>query len=208
MTDQLTVWVEAIMTMPLFFPLVSFLVAIDSLIPLIPSETVLNLAGAWSGARGQPDLVQVFIWAVIGGVIGDNICYFAGSKMIRFVDRLSPDSAGGKAVGWVRKNMRRRAGATIIAARFIPWGRWVTTIILGSVRYPWFMFVFFDTIGVMVWAVQCILIGYLGGLLFQQFPLVGLIVGVVLGSVLGLLIQRGQNKFFEWRDEKRGFAEA
>lgn len=208
MTDQLTAWIETIMTMDFFYPLVALFVMVDSLIPLVPSETILNLSGAWAGSSGEPNIRNVLIWAVIGGVVGDNICYFAGTKLIRYVDKLDPESKGGQAVRWVRRNMNRRAGATIVAARFIPWGRWVTTIILGSVRYRWILFFIFDTIGVIVWALINVGVGFLGGLLFQQFPLIGLIIGVIAGTLVGMLLQKAQNRFFEWRDVKRGFSHA
>ncbi|MEB0272956.1 VTT domain-containing protein, partial [Pseudomonas sp. 5B4] len=77
----------------------------------------------------------VIIAAIIGAIIGDNICFLLGSRLIKVVNRLDPDSKAGTAITWVRRNMKRRAGATIIVARFIPWARWVATIVLGSVGY-------------------------------------------------------------------------
>lgn len=201
-------WVEAIMSQPYVYPLVTLLVFIDALVPAFPSEVVLNVAGAWSGAQGTPDFWTLFLWVLAGGIVGDNVCYLIGTRLVRFVDRLPPESAGGKAVRFVRRNMRKRAGATIIAARFIPWARWVATILLGSVRYPWFMFFFFDTLGVIVWALIHLGAGYAGGLVFQEFPLLGTVVGVVAGTLVGVFAQKLQNRFFEWRDVRRGFAEA
>ena len=208
MTEQLTMWIEAVMTMPFFYPLVGLTVAFDALGPAFPSETVLNLAGAWAGARGEPDITQVILWAIGGAIIGDNVCYFLGTKMMRYVDRFPADSKAGNALTWVRRNMRKRAGSTIIAARFVPWGRWIATIVLGSVRYPWPAFFFFDTIGVVVWALINTMVAYVGGMVLQNVPLLGLIVGMGLGLFVGFLIQKAQNRFFEWRDERRGFAEA
>lgn len=208
MTEQLTIWVEAIMTMPFFYPLLSLTVTLDALMPAFPSETILNLAGAWAGARGEPDIVQVILWAGAGAIIGDNICYFMGVRLMKYLDRVPEDSRAGKALTWVRRNMRKRAGAMIISARFIPWARWIATIVLGSVRYPWFAFFFFDTIGVIVWVLVNTLVAYAGGMVLQNFPLLGLIVGVGLGLFVGFLIQKAQNRFFEWRDERRGYAEA
>ena len=208
MTDQLTAWIETIIALDFFYPLVALLVMVDSLIPLIPSETVLNLSGAWAGSSGQPNLWAVIVWAAVGGIIGDNICYVTGTRLIRLVAKLNPESKGGQAVRWVRRNMNRRAGSTIVAARFIPWGRWVATIILGSVRYRWFSFFVFDTVGVIVWAIINVGVGYLGGLMFQEFPLVGLLIGVIAGTLVGYLLQKAQNRFFEWRDVRRGFSHA
>ncbi|MHA2787892.1 DedA family protein [Corynebacterium sp. S7] len=206
MADQIVMWVETLMTMPIFYPLVVLLIIGDALIPLIPSESVLNLAGAFSGSTGAPNVWLVIAAAIIGAMIGDNICYILGTKLVKFVNRLDSESKAGQAVTWVRRNMRRRAGVTIIVARFLPWARWVATIILGSVRYPWPMFFIYDTIGVVIWAFQSVLIGYAGGALFQQNPLLGMIFGVTLGTLVGALIQKVQERLFEWADERRGYS--
>lgn len=203
MTDQIVAWVETLMTLPVFYPVLALIVLVDCLFPLIPSETVITLAGAWAGSRGVPNLWVVIQVSVVAAVIGDNICYLLGTRLIGFVERTPDDSARGKAIGWVRRNLRRRAGTTIIVARFIPWARWFMTIMLGSVRYPWRKFIFYDTVGVVIWALQASLIGYLGGYLFRDHPLIGLLVGVTAGTVVGLLIQRLQSRFFAWRDRRR-----
>lgn len=191
------------MTLPVFYPALALLVLVDCLFPLIPSETVITLAGVWAGSRGVPDLWTVIQVSVAAAIIGDNICYLLGTRLIRVVERVPDDSARGRALAWVRRSMRRRAGVTIIVARFIPWARWFMTIMLGSVRYPWRQFFLYDTIGVVIWAVQAALIGYLGGWLFQDFPLIGLLVGLTLGTVVGLLIQGLQNHFLDRREVRR-----
>lgn len=193
MTEQIVTWVETMLTLPIFYPVLGALVVLDSLLPLIPSEAVLTLAGSWSGSRGVPDLFTVIQIAVVAAVIGDNICYLLGARLIRFVESVPADSARGRAVAWVRENIRRNACTTIIVARFIPWARWFLTIMLGSVRYPWRWFFLYDTIGVLIWALQAVLIGYLGGWIFSDYPLVGMVAGITLGTVVGLLVQRVQD---------------
>lgn len=39
MTDQIVSWVETLMTLPVFYPVLGLVVIIDSLFPLVPSET-------------------------------------------------------------------------------------------------------------------------------------------------------------------------
>ncbi|RSZ64426.1 DedA family protein [Corynebacterium hylobatis] len=199
MTEQIVTWVETLLTLPVFYPVLAGLVILDSLLPLIPSEAVLTLAGSWSGSRGVPDLLTVIQIAVVGAVVGDNICYLLGTRLIRFVESVPADSARGRAVAWVRGNIRRNAATTIIVARFIPWARWFMTIMLGSVRYPWRWFFLYDTIGVVIWALQAVLIGYLGGWIFSDYPLVGMIVGITLGTLVGLLVQRVQDLLYRRR---------
>ncbi|MDO5671203.1 MAG: DedA family protein [Corynebacterium sp.] len=200
MTEQIITWVETILTLPVFYPVLGALVVLDSLVPLIPSEAVLTLAGSWSGARGVPSLSTIIAVAVVAAILGDNICYLLGTRLIRFVERAPEGSVRGRAVLWVRENIRRNAATTIIVARFIPWARWFMTIMLGSVRYPWRWFFLYDTVGVIIWALQATLIGYLGGWFFSDYPLIGVLVGMTLGGAVGLLIQKVQARFQARRD--------
>lgn len=202
--DSLVGFLEQLMTTPFFYPLLSLLIGIDALCPLVPSETVLNLAGAFSGSQGVPDVRWIFGAAAIGAIIGDNLCFMLGGKLIRVVNQLDPESRAGKTIEWVRANQNKRAGVTIIVARFLPWARWVATIVLGSVRYNWFLFFIYDTIGVLLWVTIGVGVGYVGGSIFSDFPLLAMLVGVTLGSLVGFAIQKLQLRFAEWNDVRRG----
>lgn len=207
MVDGLIEFLHTLMGMPIFGPLVALLIVGDALVPLIPSETVLNLSGAFSASQGVPHLRTVIVAAIIGGVIGDNILFALSGRLIAVVDRLDPESKAGQAIEWVRRNMKRGAGVTIIVARFLPWARWVATIVLGSVRYNWFAFFFYDTVGVIIWALLSVGLGYVGGSLLSDYPLLAMLAGVLLGSLVGLVIQRGQARVAEWIDVRRGSSE-
>ena len=204
--DSLVGFVEQLMTTPLFYPLLSLVIALDALCPLLPSETVLNLAGAFSGSQGVPDVRWIFAAALIGAIIGDNLCFMLGSRLIRVVNQLDPESRAGKTIEWVRENQNKRAGVTIIVARFLPWARWVATILLGSVRYNWFLFFIYDTIGVLLWVTIGVGVGYVGGSILSDFPLLAMLVGVTLGSLVGLGIQKLQTRLAEWNDVRRGMS--
>lgn len=204
MTDQLVVWVETLMTASAFYPVLWLIVVIDSLFPLVPSETIITLAGAWSGSRGVPNLFLIILVASLGAVVGDNLCYFFGTRLIGVVNRIPGGSKRGKALTWTRRNVNQRDVSTIIIARFIPWARWFVTITLGSVQYPWGRFFLWDTVGVLIWAVQATMLGYLGGWLFRDQPLVALVVGVVLGTMFGLVLQWLQRKWEKPRQSIRG----
>lgn len=202
--DSLIHFLEQLMTMPLFYPLLGLVITIDALCPLVPSETVMNLAGAFSAAQGVPDVKWVMGAAAIGAIIGDNLCFMLGSRLINVVNRLDPESRAGKMITWVRHNMNQHGGMTIIVARFLPWARWIATILLGSVRYNWFLFFLYDTIGVVLWVVITVGVGYVGGAIFSDFPLLAMLVGVLLGSAVGYGIQKLQGRLMEWNDVRRG----
>lgn len=208
MTDQITQWVEAIVTLPVFLFLVSLLVFLDSTIPVIPSEPVLSVGASWAGSTGTLSAWNVFFAAVIGGMLGDNTCYILGRKFQNRVANLRPDSKPGKAIGWVRRMMKNYGGATIIIARFVPYARFTLTLLLGSVRYNWPLFIIYDTLGVAIWAGAIVSVSYLGGMVFENAPLLGVAFGVVAGTLIGVVIQKAQNRFLEWRDERRATSTA
>mgnify|MGYP001012297998 CR=1 FL=1 len=58
----------------------------------------------------------------------------------------------------------------------------------------------------MTETLQALLHGFSIALTWQN--LLWALLGVTLGTVVGLLIQRVQATFFEWRDEQRGISEA
>ncbi|MGP6175522.1 DedA family protein [Corynebacterium sp. A21] len=203
MTDQFVSWVETLMSAAAFYPVLSLVVIMDSLIPLIPSETVISLAGAWSGSRGTPNLFLVLIVATLSAIVGDNLCYFFGTRLIGFVNRIPGNSKRGKALHWTRKNLNERDVSTIIIARFIPWARWFVTITLGSVGYSWRRFLLWDSIGALVWAAQATLLGYLGGWLFRDQPLIGLVVGASFGILFGMALQRLQRTMERRREARK-----
>lgn len=192
LSDQLVSWVETLMTAHVFYPALGLVVVLDSLFPVIPSETVISGAGAWSGVRGTPKLFFILITVTLAAIIGDNLCYFFGTRLVGVVERLPGDSARGRALMWAQRNLNEKEVSTIIIARFIPGARWFVTIILGSVGYPWLRFLLWDSIGVLIWATQAILLGYLGGWFFQEQPLIGLVVGVGLGIAFGVSLQLAQ----------------
>lgn len=206
MVDAFVAFLHSLMGMPIYYPLVTLFIIGDALLPVIPSESILNLSGAFSASQGVPNVWGIIIAAIIGGIIGDNICFALGGRLIHVVERLDPDSKAGQAISWVRRNMNRGAGITVLVARFLPWARWVATIVLGSVRYNWFAFFFYDTIGVIIWAFLSVGLGYLGGSLLADFPLLAMVVGIALGSLVGFIIQRVQAKFFEFLDVRRGIS--
>ena len=70
MVDGLIDFLHQLMTMPVFYPLVTLLIIGDALLPVIPSETVLNLSGAFAASQGGPSRRGVMSAAIIGGIIG------------------------------------------------------------------------------------------------------------------------------------------
>ncbi|APT91766.1 membrane protein [Corynebacterium phocae] len=206
MVDSVVSVIETVMGTTWIYPLMGALIFFDCFFPVLPSEVPLNLVGTWYGVQGFPDLRTMFIIAVVAAVTGDNLCYLLSTRLIHFVNRAQPGTSTFRALGWVRRNMKRNAGAAIVIARFIPSARLIMTVLLGAMRYPWPLFFFFDTVGVTIWAFQSLAIGWLGGTLFGGNPAVAIAVSILAAVALGYGLQRGINAFLNWRDVRRGFA--
>lgn len=200
--DQLTLWLESALDSPALLPGVALFALVDSLFPLLPSETILSAGAAWSGSTGTPDIFRLFWFAVAGAALGDNLCFFAGRRFQNLVARITPDSAPGRALDWIRRSLDLYGGAAIISARFIPWARWALTLTLGSVRYSWPRFFLYDTIGVFIWAGMIISAGYLGGTLFEGSPLIGMVTGIVAGTAVGAVVHWVQKRALSWREKQ------
>lgn len=207
MVDAVVGAIEAVMQTEWVYPLIGVLIFLDCFIPVLPSEIPLNLAGTWYGSQGFPHLGTMFAVAVVAAVIGDNLCYSLATRLMPLINRAQKGSKTYDALQWVRRNMRRNAGAAIIIARFIPSARLIMTILLGAMRYPWPAFFFFDTIGVMLWAAQALAIGWVGGVLFGGNPALAMAVSLVAAVALGYGLQKGINGLMNWRDTRRGYAE-
>src|SRR5690625_4961115 len=86
--DTLTMWIESLMSTAWVYPVIGALIFGDSFIPVLPSEIPLNLVGAWSGARGEPNIGLMFIVAVMCAVVGDNLCFLLGTRLMPYVNRI------------------------------------------------------------------------------------------------------------------------
>src|SRR5829696_3518030 len=109
------------------YPAILAAVALDSLLPVAPGETVV-ITAAVLAANGDLSPFLVILAGTAGGCLGDNACYGVGATLGRRVERrfFSSDSARLRSE-WARRQLRRRGPAIIIVARFVPGGRTATT---------------------------------------------------------------------------------
>jgi membrane protein DedA with SNARE-associated domain len=94
---------------------------------------------------------------------------------------------------WVHRLLHSRGGLVIVFARYIPGGRSTTAFAAGLVGYPGVRFRWYTALGVLLWAAEASLLGYLGGEIFESRPLLGLAVawaGATAVTGVAVLIQR------------------
>jgi membrane protein DedA with SNARE-associated domain len=85
----------------------------------------------------------------------------------------------GPGTAELSKELRRwrsKIGLDVVFARYLPGGRSATALAAGIVGYPAARFHWYTATGVVLWAAQAALLGYLGGALFADRPLLGLLL--------------------------------
>jgi membrane-associated protein len=162
--------------------------ALDVIIPLVPSETSVILAGVLA-STGDLILVLVILSAAAGAILGDNIAYWIGRKVgHRIVDRFFKGERR-KQVEWAHRQVEQRGGYLIIIGRFIPGGRTAVTLSCGMLEMPWRRFIAFDVAAGLAWATYAALLGYVGGTTFEENPLLGFLLAFAVALLVGGVIE-------------------
>lgn len=144
---------------------VGLLVALENLIPPIPSEVVLSLAGYLAG-KGQLNLILVFVAATAGSVGGALALYWLGywlgeERLRRWLDRipLVDPTDLDKADRWFDKHEK----AAVLVGRCAPVVRSLISIPAGANHMALGQFTLLTTIGSGVWNALFIGGGFLLG---------------------------------------------
>ena len=151
---------------------VGLLILLENLVPPIPSEVVLPLAG-FRSSTGDLDVFAVWCAATLGAVVGALVLYGLGAglgydRLYRlaghrwFVLASQSDIDRGHAL------FERHGGKVVLLARCVPFLRSVVSIPAGVLGMPLPRFVTLTAIGSGVWNVLFIGGGYLLGSRWQQ----------------------------------------
>jgi membrane protein DedA with SNARE-associated domain len=157
----------------------------DSVIPLIPSETAVIIAGVVAAA-GDLQIGLVIAAAATGAICGDNIAYTLGAYGRPWVERRFSGEKARQRLAWAHDQLAVRGPSLIFVARFVPGGRTAVTLTCGMSRMPRLRFLLATVGAGVVWATYAALIGYVGGRAFEQdhWKAFGLAFGVAVGVAL------------------------
>jgi membrane protein DedA with SNARE-associated domain len=176
--------------------------ALDAIIPFVPSETSVILAGVLA-STGDLHLVLVILFAAAGAVVGDNGSYWIGRTVgHRFVERFFKGERK-KQVEWAHRQVEQRGGYLIIIGRFIPGGRIVVTLSCGMLEMPWRRFLTFDVVAGLVWATYAAMLGYVGGHAFEENPFRGFLLAFAVALAVAGVIEA-----YRWYRRRRAVADS
>ncbi|MER7505853.1 DedA family protein [Nonomuraea pusilla] len=162
--------VQQVMSSPWLYAALFALALLDGFFPVVPAETSVITAAVFA-ASGETNLALVILVAALGAFAGDHVSYLIGRSS---AGRLREK----KAFVWARGALAERGGLVLVVARYIPGGRTATTLTMGAVRFPLRSFTFFDAIAACSWALYSGLIGFFGGMAFENDPIKGLLLGL------------------------------
>jgi membrane-associated protein len=174
---------------PLAYAIVFGVAAGDAVLPALPGESAVILAGVLAAAESSLVLGWVIAAAAAGAFVGDNTSYWIGRSSGR---ALCPWLQGGRTraiAQWARQALDRRGGLIIVTARYIPGGRTVATLTSGITRYPYRSFGGWAALAAVSWALYAALLGYLGGRVFHDKPWLAVLIAFAVAAGLGLVVE-------------------
>ena len=157
-------WIETLITSFLghiSYPLVFFLMLLESTVIPVPSELVVAPA-AYHAAGGELDIILVILFATLGADFGASINYVAGYYLGRPIIYRFANSRLGRLcllnqhkVEKSEKYFYDHGMVATITGRLIPGIRHLISIPAGLAKMNYWKFLLYTTIGAGVW--NCIL---------------------------------------------------
>jgi membrane protein DedA with SNARE-associated domain len=167
---------------PWFYLIIFSVALLDSVVPIVPSESMVIVGGV---AAGLGDLLipLVIVIAATGAFLGDNMSYLIGRRASAFIDRrYRRTEKGAKRLDWAHSQIEERGGPLLITARFIPGGRTLLTLTCGVTHQDQRWFTKWVGIAALIWASYASLLGFIGGKTFEDNH--AMAFGVAFGMAL------------------------
>jgi membrane-associated protein len=153
-----------------FLGVVFGIALLDSVVPIVPSETTVIIAGVAVSVGETPySLWMVIVAGAVGAFIGDNVAYSLGRAFAGpFERRAQRKPKFGARLEWAEDQIRARGGLLLITARFIPGGRTLLTLSCGITRQRRAWFMGWVAVAVVIWASYAAGLAYVVGKPFED----------------------------------------
>lgn len=161
-------------------------VTFDAVVPIFPSESLLNTASTLiAQGTSSLELWRVIVAGSLGAIVGDSLLYWLSRTVLRsyMADRVEQAEQNEKVAQSLRL-LGQQASMLIVFGRFVPGMRFVVGATMGLTRYPYRRFLLWDSIGSVSWAAFTCISSYLVGSVINDRPVVSMIVSVVITTAL------------------------
>jgi membrane protein DedA with SNARE-associated domain len=171
---------------------ITLLMFLENLIPPIPSELIMPLAGYTANLPGSKlNIFGVYFAGLVGSVLGALIWYYPG----KFLQGHGWETWVDKYGKWLNLSSEDIAKVTcwfdaqgtkaVLIGRLIPGVRTLISVPAGMINMPLPQFLFYTILGSAAWGGLLTFSGYLLG---SQYELVNKYLGPVSKIVLGSLV--------------------
>ena len=179
---------------------IALLMALENLIPPIPSELIMPLAG-FTVTKGEMNFFLVVIAGTIGSVLGATPWYFLGkswglNRTKKIADRYGKWlTLSGKDVAKAKTWFDRRGYIATGIGRLVPGIRTYISLPAGISKMPFFPFLIYSTIGSLFWVTLLTGAGYIFGSNYEKVglylkPISALVLIVILVTAIYWIIRR------------------
>lgn len=186
--NGLTDWLADVSSNWWFLAVIFVIAYLDSVVPVVPSETTVIIGGVAAGS-GDQSIVAVIVCGAFGAFLGDNTAYEIGTRASGWIERrLESRPQWADRLDKASDQIRERGGLLLVTARFIPGGRTLLTVSSGLTHQPRRWFTGWIAIAVTIWATYAGLLGYIGGSVFKDNHTTAFLVAFVAAlSVTGVI---------------------
>lgn len=154
----------------------------------LPSEVVLPLSGAIAYESDINPFIMILI-CTIAGVIGTLLCYSLGYiGKNKLFNKFTKNKERDESLSFYEKY----GNVAISVGRLIPICRTYISFVAGGNKHNIIQYLFFSTIGILIWNTLLIFLGYLFydnldyiGLLYKDYKVV---VFIIIGLIITLII--------------------
>ncbi|CAN5658674.1 VTT domain-containing protein [soil metagenome] len=187
--SDLSDWLEDVASQWWFLLIIFGIALLDSVIPIVPSETTVIIGGVAAGA-GDQNLALVILAGATGAFCGDNMAYSIGRWWAPWFNRRAEQrEKTRRRLDWARDQIRTRGGLLLITARFVPGGRTALTLTSGVTNQPRSWFAGWIAIAAVIWASYAAVLGAVFGRTFQDNHTLAFVLAFAAALSITVLIE-------------------
>ena len=174
---------------PWFYLIIYVIAVLDSILPVVPSETLVIIGGVSAGL-GDLSIIFVVLAAGLGAFTGDNMSSLIGRRASGGITRrYERTEKGRRRLQTVIEQIHERGGLLLITARFIPGGRTILTLSCGITRQDRRWYMGWIAAAASIWALYASLLGFIGGKTFEENHTLAFVVAFVTAVSVTVLIE-------------------
>lgn len=165
----------------------------------LPSEIVLPFVGILA-FKFDMNIFLIILVSIIGGVFGSVVNYYLGYKLgqplLSFIKNKYPKTK--KSIKASYRWLAKYEKISVMLSRLVPLARTFISIVAGVTRMNVWQFTLYSAIGISVWNIVLILVGYFIGdnmdLIVNIMNKYSLVVGIIGILMIGFYWIRLKNR--------------